>query len=101
MAVLKKEIPALLENITEKAELLYQQHIPQEDFEKMLIDIQGIVEFFFVYHQENTNFPLDEDHMKEIFIEAVSATEDEDYTLMADLITYDFVDYVNELYKKL
>lgn len=95
----KKELLESMGEISQCAELLYQQKIPEamKQFERVMATMQEIVESFFSYRAKSADFSFDEDKMKKIFEEIVSAMEERDYTLLADIIQYEFVEYVQEL----
>ena len=95
----KEDIQVILEKIKEGGELFYQQRIVEAlaGYEEMLGMMLSIVDYLFTYHKENPEFPLDEEKIQEMFGEILSAMEEKDYTLMADIITYEFAEYVEEI----
>lgn len=101
MTIEKEEIPGIIQDIKEGTELFYQQRITEamERYDVMLSQMLFLVDFFFEKHKENPDFQLDENKIQQIFNDILSAMEQKDYTLMADIISYEFLDYMEKLYR--
>ena len=95
----KKIIQEILEEIKESVELFYQQKTGEalEQFNQVLGKVMTMVDTLFAYKQTHEEFPLDEEKIKDVLTEAMTALQDKDMILLADIIQYDFVEYVEEL----
>ena len=56
-----------------------------------------MVDTLFAYKEDHEGFELDEERVKTALTEALGALEERDMILLADIIQYDFVEYVEEL----
>ena len=101
MSLEREDIPEVIQSIREGTDLFYQQRIHEAmmQYDMMLSKMLSLVDFFFEKHKENPDFQLDEEKIQQNFNEILSAMEQKDYTLMADIISYEFLDYMEELYR--
>lgn len=95
----KQMIMDTLDEIRGKAELFYQQKTGEalQQFDGVLQKILAIVDAIFAYEQEHKEFELDADKLKGTLTEAMQALEEGDMVLLADIIQYDFIEYVEQL----
>ncbi len=95
----KKFVLEVLHKIEQNMELFYQQKDAQAlgEFQQILGMIMNMVEALFSYRDANDGFDLDEEKIKDALTEAMTALESKDYVLLADVIQYEFVEYVQEL----
>lgn len=95
----KTMIQDTLVEIKENVELFYQQKTGEalEQFNQVLGKVMTMVDTLFAYKQAHEEFPLEEDRIKDVLTEAMTALQDKDMILLADIIQYDFVEYVEEL----
>lgn len=85
--------------IRETTGLFYQQKI-KEAYDKMQNTIDGIlkaVDTLHAYKNENKAFGLDEDRFVTSLTDAMNAMQAGDTVLLADILEYDFVEYLQEL----
>lgn len=85
--------------IEEVVELFYQQKL-QEALDKFQIVIGGMmtaIDTLFTYKAENEGFEIDEIKITNTLKDAMKALEDRDMVLLADILQYDYLEYMNEL----
>ncbi len=99
MSAVRDKVIHTVENIDEVVELFYQQKISEalDQFMDILAEITETVDALFVYKEENKDFSLDREKITEMLTEAMNALEEKDYVLMADVLQYDFREYLEEL----
>lgn len=88
-----------LQEVKENIDLFYQQKTGQalEQFHAVLGKILTMVDVLSAYQKEHAEFSFDEEKVKDTLQEALSALEERDMIFLADIIQYDFVDYIQEL----
>lgn len=93
----KYEIECAIQEITTNVELLYQQKKPDamEKFNVVLTDMQNIIEI--LLQAQLGAIKIDESLIQDLFYQIISAMEEKDYVLVADLILYEFIAYINEV----
>jgi len=99
----KKVITDTVRIVRETTELFYQQKV-KEGYAKMQDTIAGImkvVDALHEYKSAHEEFPLDEARIVGSLTEAVNAMEAGDTVLLADILEYDFIEYLQELLTKL
>lgn len=85
--------------IEEVVELFYQQKL-QEALDKFQVVISGMmtaIDTLFTYKAENEGFEIDEIKITNTLKDAMKALEDRDMVLLADILQYDYLEYMNEL----
>ena len=99
MGAEKELVKNTLEDVKESIELFYQQKTGEalQQFEGVLGKVMTMVDTLFAYKENHEDFPLDEEKVKSALTEALGALEEKDMILLADIIQYDFVEYVEEL----
>lgn len=95
----KELVNKVLEDVKESIELFYQQKTGEalQQFGAVLDKIMTMVDTLFQYKEEHSEFALDEEKVKTSLTEALAALEEKDMILFADIIQYDFVEYIEEL----
>lgn len=83
----------------EVIELFYQQKL-QEALAKFEIVIGGMmtaIDTLFTYRAENKDFEFDEIKITNTLKEAMEALQDGDMVLLADILQYDYLEYMQKL----
>ena len=99
MSAEKELVKNILEEVKESIDLFYQQKTGEalQQFDLVLGKVMTMVDTLFGYKEAHADFSLDEEKVKGVLTEALTALEDKDMILLADIIQYDFVEYVEEL----
>ena len=99
MGAEKELVSKTLEEVKESVALFYQQKTGEalQQFDAVLGKVMAMVDTLFAYKEANEGFALDEEKVKSALTEAMGALEERDMILLADIIQYDFVEYVEEL----
>lgn len=95
----KQKVVNTTDEIQEVIELLYEQN-DKEAFEKFNLaigNIMSMVDILHNYKNINTDFEFDEIKVCNILKEAMDALQSDDKVLLADILQYDFVEYMNDL----
>lgn len=95
----KKIVENAVYTIKETTELFYQQKV-KEGYAKMEGTIAAIlqaVDTLHAYKMEHEAFSLEEERLAASLTEAMQAMEAGDVVLLADVLEYDFVEYIQEL----
>lgn len=95
----KELVGKTLEQIEQNMELFYQQKTSEAlgEFQQVLTELIKMVDTLFEYCDNHDGFSLDEEKVKNALTEAMNALEEGDLILLADVIQYEFVEYVKEL----
>lgn len=95
----KELVKETLQQIGQNMELFYQQKSSEAlvEFQQVLGKMVTMVDTLFAYRDAHTDFSLDEERLKNSLTDAMNAMDDGDLILLADVIQYDFVEYVQEL----
>lgn len=95
----KQKVVNTTDEIQEVIELFYEQN-DKEAFEKFnfaIGNIMSMVDVLHNYKSINTDFEFDEIKVCNILKEAMDALQSDDKVLLADILQYDFVEYMNDL----
>ncbi len=92
-----------IKSVEDAVELFYQQKNKEgmEKFNGALGDMAEAVDVLFSYNASHDGFGLDEIRLAGILKDAMGAMEKADKVLMADILQYDYVEYVKELLEKM
>lgn len=84
-------------------ELFYQQKNAEgyASMEQCIASIMEMVNVLHAYKETNPEFPFDEERIVASLTEAMQAMEAQDLVLLADILEYDFVEYLTELAESL
>lgn len=95
----KELVKKVLEEVKENIALFYQQKTGEalQQFGDVLGKVMNMVDILFQYKEGHDAFPLDEEKVKTSLTEALAALEEKDMILFADIIQYDFVEYLEDL----
>lgn len=88
-----------LDDVKESIDLFYQQQTGKalQQFGAVLDKVMAMVDALFQYKENHNEFPMDEEKVRSTLTEALAALEDNDMILLADIIQYDFVEYIEDL----
>lgn len=95
----KQKVVNTTDEIQEVIELFYEQN-DKEAFEKFNLaigNIMSMVDILHNYKNINTDFEFDEIKVCNILKEAMDALQSDDKVLLADILQYDLVEYMNDL----
>lgn len=95
----KQKVVSTTDEIQEVIELFYEQN-DKEAFEKFNLaigNIMSMVDILHDYKNTNMDFEFDEIKVCNILKEAMDALQSDDKVLLADILQYDFVEYMNDL----
>ena len=95
----KEFVASVTEELKENVDLFYQQKTVEAllQFDLVLERMAKLVDTLFSYNEEHEDFSLDENKIKETLTEAMNALEEKDLILLADILQYDFIEYIEEL----
>lgn len=99
MADTKTVIEELIVSIQDTMELFYQQKLQEalDAFNNLIGKIMEGMDLLFAYRDENEGFDIDERKLTTSLKDALAAMEEKDYVLLADILQYDFVEYLQHL----
>ncbi len=88
-----------VKEIEEVVELFYQQKLQEAliKFEGVIGSIMTSIDTLFIYKSEHEEFELDEVKITNILKDAMKALEDGDMVLLADILQYDYLEYMQEI----
>lgn len=99
MSEQKEVVVKSVEEVKEIVDLFYQQK-EKEALDKFTVGLGTImtaIDTLFAYRDANEGFELDEEKLTNILKEAMSALQDGDMVLLADILQYDYLEYMEEL----
>ena len=99
MDIRKKQIELIIDRVQDVIDLFYQQNNAEAfgKFGNIIGDMTHAVDMLASYKAEHSDFDMDETKICDILNEAMKALEDRDTVLMADILQYDFVEYIGDL----
>lgn len=99
MSMEKEQIKDTIDNVQKVVDLFYQQNDKEafDMFTGVLDDMSAAVQNLASYKEKNIQFEMDEIKIYNILNDAMEALQSDDKVLMADILQYDFIDYINEL----
>lgn len=103
MEKIKEKLKQLIGQIDEVTAMLYQQDIEggYKKLDDVLHDFVDIEDAIFDYKQKNKMDVGNTDKIVQILNEALIAMENEDYVLLADILSYDILDGLEIDYRML
>lgn len=95
----RQQIGSVIEELQDTLELFYQQKEKEAlDAFGVLIDkLMAAMDTLFSYKKEHEDFEVDEKKLTTSLKDALAAMEEKDYILLADILQYDFLEYMQEL----
>ena len=95
----KEQIKSTINGVQEVVDLFYQQN-DKDAFEKFMFvleDMTKAIDNLAVYKNSNPEFVMDEGKIFSILSDAMEALQSDDKVLMADILQYDFIEYISDL----
>lgn len=95
----KELIIETIDDIRGTVELFYQQKQKEAlgRLEATIGKITIAVDTLFAYKGANDGFEMDEEKLRDSLKECMGALEESDFILMADILQYDFAEYMEKL----
>ena len=95
----KEMITNLAKELEERLELFYQQKNAEAlgGLDSLIVNMSTAIDCVFKYRDEHEDFQFDEEKLTKVLTEAMQALEENDFIMMADVLQYDFMEYMNEL----
>ena len=95
----KEIIVKTIDDIKEIIDLFYQQKdgVALKKFEVVIGGMMSSMDALVSYKNENNGFNFDESKIMNTLTEAMNALQDGDLVLLADILQYDFLEYMQEL----
>lgn len=103
MSQQKELVVNTIEHINKTVDLFYQQKqkTALTELNTVLVEITAAIDVLFEYKAGHAEFSLDEVKITESLKEAMTALQDSDMVLLADILQYDFVEYMEELVQEM
>ncbi len=95
----KEQIKNTIDKVQEIVDLFYQQN-DKDALEKLAVTLEDMtitIDNLMAYKTENPDFEIDEQKICSILNDAMGALQSDDKVLMADILQYDFIEYISEL----
>lgn len=95
----KEIIESTIEDIKDTVDLFYQQKDAEalKKFEIVIGGMMNSMDALVEYRNDNESFEFDEQRISNTLTEAMNALQDGDLVLLADILQYDFLEYMQEL----
>lgn len=95
----KEIVEKSVKEIEEVVGLFYQQKLQEAltKFEGVIGSIMTAIDTLFTYKAENEGFEIDEVKITNTLKDAMKALEDGDMVLLADILQYDYLEYMQKL----
>lgn len=95
----KEIIDSTIDDIKDTVDLFYQQKDAEalKKFETVIGGMMNSMDALVEYRNENEEFEFDEMRISSTLTEAMNALQDGDLVLLADILQYDFLEYMQEL----
>ena len=95
----KEIIESTIEDIKDTVDLFYQQKDAEalKKFEVVIGGMMNSMDALVEYRNDNESFEFDEQRISNTLTEAMNALQDGDLVLLADILQYDFLEYMQEL----
>lgn len=95
----KEIIESTIEDIKDTVDLFYQQKDAEalKKFEVVIGGIMNSMDALVEYRNDNESFEFEEERISNTLTEAMNALQDGDLVLLADILQYDFLEYMQEL----
>lgn len=99
MSQQKDTVQKSVKEVEEVVELFYQQKLKEAltKFEVIIGGMMTAIDVLFTYRIEHEEFSLDEVKITNTLKDAMGALQDSDMVLLADILQYDYLEYMNEL----
>ena len=99
MSQQKEIVENTIKEVESVVDLFYQQKKKEAlgKFESVIGSMMNSIDTLFTYKAEHEGFELDENKITNILKEAMNALQDGDEVLLADILQYDYMEYMEEL----
>lgn len=99
MSQQKESVQKSVKEVEEVIDLFYQQKLQEalNKFESVLGNMMIAIDALFTYKAENKEFQFDEIKLTNTLKDAMRALEEGDMVLLADILQYDYLEYMQEL----
>lgn len=99
MSKQKEIIENTMKELQETVDLFYQQKKNEalKKLDTVLAQVMTAIDTLFTYKGEHSDFSLDEAKLTEALKDAMDALQKGDHVLLADILQYDFLEYMQEL----
>lgn len=99
MSQQKDIVKKSVKEIEEVVELFYQQKLQEalNQFQVVIGSMMTAIDAIFTFKTEHEGFGFDEGKITSTLKDAMQALEDRDMVLLADILQYDYLEYMNEL----
>jgi KaiC/GvpD/RAD55 family RecA-like ATPase len=99
MASLKEQVSNNIAQINEVVEMFYQQKTQEAyvQLDKVLGDFSIVVDSLYAYQQENSEAGVDVTVLLDALKEALSAVQEKDAILVADVLKYELIEKLEEM----
>lgn len=103
MSTEKTQIIEMIDKLQNVVDLFYQQNDNEAftEFELLIDNIENSINILQEYANQYLGFEVDEEKIYNILNEAMVALEEGDKVLMADILQYEFIEYIKELLVKM
>lgn len=99
MSEQRKLVQKTLDDVRDTVDLFYQQK-DAEAFERFIAVLENMtnsIDILHMYKNEHDGFEMDETKVCNILKDAMEALQNSDSVLLADILQYDFVEYIEEI----
>lgn len=99
MSEQKELVLKTIEDVKDTVDLFYQQKDAEAfgKFITVLEEMAEAIDALFIYKTEHEGFEMDEAKVCDILKDAMGALQNTDSVLLADILQYDFVEYIEEI----
>lgn len=99
MSAQKELVSKSVKEVEEVVELFYQQKLQEAlaKFEPALGEMMTAIDTIFTYRAEHDGFEIDDVKLTNTLKEAMAALQDGDMVLLADILQYDYIEYMQEI----
>lgn len=103
MSAQKEIIVNTINDLQETVDLFYQQKKNQalKKLDTVLGELVTSIDTLFAYKAANPDFALDDGKLTTSLTEAMGALQAGDHVLLADILQYDFLEYLQELVEQM
>lgn len=95
----KETIIKTIDDVKGVVDLFYQQKDGEalKKFETVIGEMMNSMDALAAYRNENSEFTFDETKIMEMLTEAMNALQVGDLVLLADILQYDFLEYMQKI----
>ncbi len=95
----KEIVEKSVKEVEEVVELFYQQKLQEalDKFETTISGMMAAIDTLFTFRAEHEGFVFDEVKITNTLKEAMEALQNMDMVLLADILQYDYLEYMQEI----